>query len=385
MGKVITYIGAINEMDFQKDVILTPSYLAKWLNTECDLYYGVSTATKSLPANFRNVELKNLDAKENTFMYACKLIKVILFRAHDIECLVTFHVSTLTIILVLLLKLVNPKAKAWVLGDLNLDIAIQLVSNEFVFSKGVKGMIKGLLINRFFMKLDIYSLETRKYVEMFTPLFDKKGWKALTYFPCGWDEDNPNSSNEECIQKENMILSCARFGTFQKNTEMLLEALAKLDLNDWKVYLVGPITTGFHLNNNNEFEAYIQNYYKSYPILKDKVIFTGAIFDTKILFDYFKKAKVFVMTSRYEGFANVFSQARWNQCYIVSTDVGGACDMSNNWQYGKMVQQDNPDFLANILQNIIKGSIDISGREFADTISYNYIIPTYILPMFKKK
>lgn len=133
------------------------------------------------------------------------------------------------------------------------------------------------------------------------------------------------------------------------------------------------MTDDFSLANENKtFKEYVRLYFKKYPHLKDKVIFTGPIFDTQVLFEYFRKAKIFVLTSRYEGFGNVLAHARWNSNYIISTDVGGACDMTDNWKYGSKVKQDDAMCLASLLQDTMSNSLykSLSG-EFSKKISYN--------------
>lgn len=167
---------------------------------------------------------------------------------------------------------------------------------------------------------------------------------------------------------------------------MLLEGIAKTNLKDWKVLLVGPFTKDFSLSGDEAFEHYVENYFKRYPHLKEKVIFTGPEYDPITLNNYFNKAKIFLMTSRFEAFANVFSQALWFRCHIMSTDVGGAQDMSNNWQYGTKLRQENSEYLSNCLQKLIdeRNSISYPDEEFAKTISYNYLISNYILPKLNK-
>src|SRR5690606_17243301 len=41
--------------------------------------------------------------------------------------------------------------------------------------------------------------------------------------------------------KENIIITVGRIGTYQKNNQMMLEALSGLNLQDWKIYFIGPI------------------------------------------------------------------------------------------------------------------------------------------------
>lgn len=370
MDKVVCYVDSINQMDFQKDVILTPYYLTKFLECKGDFYYGVNSGTVALPKEFRNLTLYDLHTKNSSFKLFLKLFMIIVRNHRNIKCLFTFHLTYISMILTVVLKCLNKKSKVWIAADLNQNNAEQLVSHEFVFSSGILGLLKRKFIDMVFHKVDIYSTETMQYYRMFEPLFLKKGWKSLAYFPCSWDEDGIPIGAKE---KENIIITCGRLGTYQKNTEMLLKALINVDLKDWKVYLIGPMTDDFSLANENKtFKEYVGSYFKKYPHLKDKVIFTGPIFDTQVLFEYFRKAKIFVLTSRYEGFGNVLAHARWNSNYIISTDVGGACDMTDNWKYGSKVEQDDAMGLAFLLQGTISNSLynSLSG-DFSKKISYN--------------
>ena len=113
------------------------------------------------------------------------------------------------------------------------------------------------------------------------------------------------------------------------------------------------------------------------------MIFTGPIFDTQVLFEYFRKAKIFVLTSRYEGFGNVLAHARWNSNYIISTDVGGACDMTDNWKYGSKVKQDDALGLALIFKEVLL-SYDklIFSHDFSKGISYNISMSNLLTRFF---
>ena len=100
---------------------------------------------------------------------------------------------------------------------------------------------------------------------MFTPLFHRNKWKCLSYFPCGWDEDNPYSS-KNCQNKENIVLSCARFGTYQKNTEMLVEAFCNLKRNKklegWKLNRI--LVQCCLANIGNEKKSFMEVYLSLY-------------------------------------------------------------------------------------------------------------------------
>ncbi len=77
----------------------------------------------------------------------------------------------------------------------------------------------------------------------------------------------------EASEKENIILTVARIGTFQKANHIMLEAFANVHdyLPDWKMHLVGSI--------DENFSNYVETYFNKYPQLKDKVIFKGLVED----------------------------------------------------------------------------------------------------------
>ena len=59
------------------------------------------------------------------------------------------------------------------------------------------------------------------------------------------------------------------------------------------------------------------------------------------------------MTSRYEGFPLVFPEAIYFGNYIITTDVSGANDITNNGQFGVIVRNLTSENYAQILNNLI--------------------------------
>lgn len=76
--------------------------------------------------------------------------------------------------------------------------------------------------------------------------------------------------------------------------------------------------------------------WEEYKIIKliNIVILVGNIENKNLLYDYYNRAKVFLLTSRLEGFAIVYPEALKFGNYIITTDVGGAKDITNNGQIG---------------------------------------------------
>ena len=87
------------------------------------------------------------------------------------------------------------------------------------------------------------------------------------------------------------------------------------------------------------------------------------------------------MTSRHEGFANVYSQAAAMGCFIVSTDVGGADVCSNYWAFGEKLPQENSEALAGVLEKITSGEhlFQITNELAFDELCYSKNICKLIL------
>ena len=206
----------------------------------------------------------------------------------------------------------------------------------------------------------------------------------MHFYPCLDDEkfQEYGIKRRSWEEKENIMVCIGRIGCHQKNTEMLLDALEKVDLKDWKIYMIGPITSSFDLNESGDFQKNIDGFFNRNPQYKEKLIFTGMIYDQKEVFEYYNRAKILLSTSRHEGFANVYSQAAAMGCYIVSTDVGGADVASNNWQFGTLVKQESSVILAEILSRIINGDsvIDTQYSLDIESISYSTMTNYTLLP-----
>jgi glycosyltransferase involved in cell wall biosynthesis len=148
-------------------------------------------------------------------------------------------------------------------------------------------------------------------------------------------------------EKENIIITVGRLGSMQKNTEMLLEAASNIVYKNWKIVLIGPIE-----KREQDLQKKIDVFYSNNPGLKDKVIFTGPIYDKKELWNWYNRAKVFVLTSIYESFGIVLNEALFFQNYIVTTEVGASKEMLQ-MGYGQIIPQRDAAYLANVLQRLI--------------------------------
>lgn len=132
---------------------------------------------------------------------------------------------------------------------------------------------------------------------------------------------------------------------------MLLEALKIVDLQDWKFYLIGPMEANL--------KADIEKFYYHFPEKRNQVILTGPIYDKKELWEYYNRSKVFVLTSRWESYALVLSEAQRFRNYILSTNVGAFNDITEHGKYGISINQEDVSDLVDKMNSIISNKINI--------------------------
>jgi GalNAc-alpha-(1->4)-GalNAc-alpha-(1->3)-diNAcBac-PP-undecaprenol alpha-1,4-N-acetyl-D-galactosaminyltransferase len=199
-------------------------------------------------------------------------------------------------------------------------------------------------------KVDLISTEVEELVPLLNHFLDVDISQKLIYSPNGFD-DSKSHSVLPYEKKENIMVTVGRIGSPQKNNEMMLKALENCDLKDWKIYFIGPI--------EEAFKETIVDFYEGNYLLKEKVFFIGNIEDKNELYSWYNKSKVFFLTSPSEGFPLVFPEALFFGNYIVTTDVGGAKDITNNGQNGTIINIHDIENLEKTISRIVFGDINL--------------------------
>lgn len=345
---------------FYKDGFLVPYYLGKLYGLSVSIVFNRNSQSKKLPKEYRGVRLHQLrgrgteDGGGFSFRAEWNFFIYILKHAPKIDILMRMNFSYQTMIIGWIYKWRNPTGCFYIKGDgLGLYRAL-LRDEDHFFIKWKNNVIERLLsytcsiadkvsielpdIYDFLKEQKVFKLDTQKLVLMLN----------------GFDEEAFDKSQIKEIplsQKENIILSVGRHGSKQKNTELFLRALNHVNLKNWKVIFIGSIESDF-------FEKELSDFYFSNPHLKEQVQFLGPIYDQKILWNWYNKAKVFVHTAVYESYGIVLGEAfRFNN-YIVSTDVGIAKYIIERG-IGKLFSQNDYIGLSTILQSIIDEKINI--------------------------
>lgn len=176
----------------------------------------------------------------------------------------------------------------------------------------------------------------------------------------------PTSYQQLLFSNTEYIIGVGRL-TFAKDFETLIRSY-KIVSKKTKLSLVilgeGPLRTSLE---KLVFELGLQG----------KVLFLGYVHDPLY---YIKKAKVFVMSSRWEGFGNVLVEALGVGTPVVSTDCeSGPREILEGGTYGKLVPVGDIDALADAILRCLKTKNDSAllierAQEFsADRIANQYL------------
>jgi glycosyltransferase involved in cell wall biosynthesis len=331
-----------------KDVGQIPYFMYKTEGYDAELIsYKNNEEYPYLNKEVKGLKLNFIPNKGRLVYFELGILSYLWSFSKSIDILNLFHFKKDHLLYFLLYKTLNPKGKSYI--KLDMDILFFKDYNAFLYSKySLKNYLLKSITKWIFQLTDVFSVETeeaRLYLLRIYPELEQK----LICIPNGVD----NLYLEEEIklrsweEKENIIITVGRIGTFQKNTELFLEALKDVDLGSWKVYIMGPVEASF--------QAYIETYFKMHPHLAEKILFMGNITDRKELFEWYNQAKVFCLTSRWESFGIVFTEALYFGNYIITSPISSAAYITDYGKYGTIAESDVLEFSKAIQKGINPG------------------------------
>lgn len=320
--KFVTLFLKTENVHLLKDVGMIPYYLMK----EHGVDSSVVTYRNSDEYSYIDNEVSGLGL---TFVRKTRFGKIIdgmwylIKNGHRIDVLNIYHLNLSSYFYELAYRIVNRRGKIYLKLDMN--------------PKGIKSCLKkdptGIIKRATIRRADIASVET---TEMYRRLRKFYGDKIL-YVPNGcykgvWTNSRDAGTGAD---KENIILTVGNLGTYEKATDVLLEAYAGYveasPESDWRLRLAGSVDEGF--------KKYIDDYFIRYPGLKDRVIFTGVITDKAALDEEYRKAKIFVLPSLSESFGIVLVEAAARGDYLITSDmVPAGYDISHKFENGMAVK-----------------------------------------------
>lgn len=322
MKKRIAFIASIESINLSddhifKDVCLIPTLLKEKYGFEASIV-NYSVNKDLIDKFFPGVQCVNINKSGN---YLLDMKEYLEKNSTNIDIMYIFGPYESYDIFTKLYKMYNPKGKIYLKLDMN------------------RYWLQGLLNNNYFKNLleisDLVTVEDRKLQNMINMICNCE----TEYLRNGcYEFVKVSKVNYE--EKKNIILTVGRLGTTQKATEILIEAFLEANLPNWELRLVGSIEKEF---------LPILDKFKQNPKFNKQVKVVGRIEDKKILYNEYRKAKIFCMTSQMEGCAHVYLEAGLNGCYIVSTDVDGISDLN---EYSTIVPVNDWKAVANAFEEV---------------------------------
>jgi glycosyltransferase involved in cell wall biosynthesis len=233
-------------------------------------------------------------------------ISFIKYNVDEIDILVTDDIAGDSFSLMPIYKSLKPDGKILHTTDIN-RFYYKLQADEAIFGRFGEAL-----------KLpDVYTAASHLGRDLMNedPRFPKPVYcSSNAYLP----DKNADGEIVTAVDKENIIITAGRIGSYQKNNMPLIRAFLYLadDLPDWRLVLAGPCAEA-------DKKALINDAFRGMryrPDLGERIIFTGGLSKTD-LYKYYKKAKIMAITSPSEGGTpNVFSEALAHGCFMVIAD-----------------------------------------------------------------
>ena len=344
--KWVTLFPSTKNENLAKDVGMIPFHMYKNHQFESyivcfkneDNYSYLNNVVKGL--NIKYIK------KENRLLAQ---VKYLIKNSKGIDVLNLYHWGRITLLSGLLYKILNPKGVLYVKTDMDFRSVKILQTN-------IRARIVFRLITRV---ADVVTVESTKVKK----LLEQCGIKRIKYLTNGFIKD---SSENEIIKKEKIILTVGRLGTRQKASEILLESFCRIEneIKDWKLIFVGTIEPDF----NDRLIEIQKN--RSYG---NRIIYTGKIVDKEVLDQYYKKAAIFALPSRWESFALVMLESMSKGCYFVGTDqIAPIDDVVCDSKYGLIAVADNIEAFTENLKRACLRYDSIDSVAITDYIYNNF-------------
>lgn len=262
--------------------------------------------------------------------------------AEKTDCLILRGCYQTNIPLAFFYKKLNPKGKVYCGLDANSTWMDSILWDDPVFLQ-------------FLCDTDVMATSCRAMADLLSEKWPKK---VYTITNGTYDFLSEFSTFVPYSQRENMILTVGRLGTYQKATELLVKAflLIEAEVPDWKLVLIG--------NETEDFKTYMQGIFDVRPDLRKRVLEKGEISDRHQLYTEYKRAKIFALTSRLEGGTpNAAADALSSGLVMAVTKVDAWQDMIADGRCGMVSPIDDINQLASNLLTLCKSdALESMGR-----------------------
>ncbi len=293
----------------------------KWSKIPEKLYQILKTFS---PRNFRLCNLVKLDAitfYSAIFTSILENFKFLIGLFKQINILQVYHPTFRSFLIGLIYRFFNNSGTLVLRMDENPGIIEGFTRNPYLLVKSLR--YKSIMRKAAF---DVITVETRsltRFLKDDHPLF-KFFSRNIHYVKDGIDVQTLSkeiSENFNLKQKKNNILHVARIGTPQKRSDIILNAFSTICQRypDWKLVLIGTIEPAFQ----NQLAKAIQ----AHP---EQIKYAGVISERKILYNYYKEARLLAMPSEAESFGFAVAEGGFFGNVLVGSDIPSFREMTND-------------------------------------------------------
>lgn len=351
MKKFICLFPTGEDIVLIKDVGMIPYYMYK--DGHYDAYISFYKSEEEL--SYLKSDLKGLKYVQMKNFFNNELLSIFFFLIKNLfryDMVMLFHPTPYKVLVANLIKILSfNKVKFYFKMDADHRIVEQNLYKQTWSSK-----IKLLLSKR----ITLFSAESREVCHY---LNEQSYYHNVKYIPNGCIIAE---SLSDSVEKEKIFLTVGRLGTYQKDTETLMEAFSlSCQYTDWRLVLVGT--------REEAFDQYLITYFQKYPWASDRVDILGAIYDREKLNAIYKKSAVFVLSSRYESFGLVLLEAMTQGCYILSTDLSPSKDILSDNTQGMMYPVEGKENLAELMQKVMAHQIILPNPQYLR----EYVVKNY--------
>lgn len=212
-----------------------------------------------------------------------------------------------------------------------------IISDRNDPNKEYQSFISKFLMKRLYPKADGFVFQTEEQKKFFDKNIQDKS--IIIYNPIKDEFLNINKA----AQKEDTIISVGRL-VEQKNQKMLIEAFSKIakEYSNYKLKIFG--TGPLELSLKKQIEELN---------LSNKIMLCGVCDDIKTELE---KARIFVLSSDYEGMPNALIEAMAVGLPVISTDCpcGGPKELIENEKNGLLIEVGNVEELEKKMKYLIE-------------------------------
>lgn len=350
-GTFCTLFPGYRDYHFYKDPGQLPYRVSKLGYKTLLVCYGKG---RPYPETEKYLQVRAFSERYISRKFNAAIICFLLFNSRRIDILNVFHITWSSLLFVFIYKVVNRRGFAYLKLD-NCVFSGTYPWEEDYFpggnksraGKSLRRRIRSLVARKFFLdKVSLFSVEDEYSREEYEKRHNFFSGKLITVCN-GHTSDLPGSAGPcDIINKEEIILTAGRLGTYQKATEVLLQAFRlAAPGNRYELHLAGSVEPSF----GHVVEAFMNDN----PDLKDRIIFHDALRRDE-LYSLYCRSRIFCMSSRYEGMAIVFPEAMIYSNPIVTTWPVSLKYFIDRYEVGIATGKDDPEDMARALRRLIE-------------------------------